>query len=71
MLLSDTQTKKFLEFRGTPQIKQLALNMAYARLHRVYQSNPSTLSQCTQEINALLKKYAVIMEADYLWITSL
>jgi hypothetical protein len=71
MLLSDAQTRKFLEFKGTPQIKQLALNMAYARLHRSYQSNPSSLAQCTKEFNALLDRYAAIMEADYRWITSL
>ncbi|MDR0952444.1 MAG: hypothetical protein LBM18_05915 [Oscillospiraceae bacterium] len=71
MVLSNAQTKKFLEYKGTPQIKQLALNMAFARLQRLYRANPGDVSKYTQELNDILGKYAVIMEADYRWITSL
>jgi hypothetical protein len=71
MLLSDSQTKRLLEYKGTPQIKQLSLNMAYGRLQRMYLANPSSLSQCTQEFNTLFKRYAAIMEVDYRWITGL
>jgi hypothetical protein len=71
MQLTDLQMKKFLEYKGTPQVKQLSLNMAYTRLKSMYQLNPSSLSQCTKELNTLLQKFERIMEADYLWITQL
>jgi hypothetical protein len=71
MSLSDAQVKKLLEFKGTPKINQLSLNMALTRLKMTYKSNPAALSQCTKEINTLLGKYASILEADYRWIASL
>jgi hypothetical protein len=71
MVLTDVQTKKFLEFAGTPQIKQLALNMAFTRLKNNYRANPAGLKQYTQELNTILNRYPSIMEPDYRWITSL
>ncbi|MDR0433707.1 MAG: hypothetical protein LBH21_01425 [Gracilibacteraceae bacterium] len=73
MKLTDAQTKKLLDYKGQPQLKQLSLNMALTRLKGIYKSNPApeTLSKCTADLNALLEKFAVIMQADFEWIVSL
>jgi hypothetical protein len=73
MKLTDAQTKKLLDFKGQPQLKQLALNMALTRLKGIYQNNPTpaAVSKCTSELNAIFDKFALIMQADYDWITSL
>ena len=71
MELKDNQVKKLLEFSGKVEIKQLAMNMALTRLKFVYKQNPAALSQCTADINALLKKFSSIMKDDYEWIIKL
>jgi hypothetical protein len=71
--LDDSQTKKLLEYTGQVQLKQLALNMALTRLKTRYKadSTPDTISKCTKDLNAILDKFAPIMENDYNWIVKL
>lgn len=73
MELKDNQVKKLLEYTGKIEIKQLAMNMALTRLKFLYKSSSdqNILSQCTREINALLKKFSAIMKDDYEWIIKL
>jgi hypothetical protein len=73
MKLTDAQTKKLLDYKGRPQLNQLALNMALTRLKGLYQSNPTptVVSKCTSDLNAILEKFAMIMQSDYEWIISL
>ncbi|MDR1509250.1 MAG: hypothetical protein LBS53_06390 [Synergistaceae bacterium] len=73
MKLSDTQTKKLLEYSGPPQLKQLALNMALTRLKKYYKEEPTpvALNKCTSELNGIFEKFAAIMKTDYDWIISL
>jgi hypothetical protein len=73
MKLTDVQTKRLLDYKGQPQLKQLALNMALTRLKGIYQSNPTpaVVSKCTSDLNAIFDKFAAIMQPDYEWITSL
>jgi hypothetical protein len=73
MKLTDAQTKKLLDYKGQPQLKQLALNMALTRLKGIYSGNPTpaVVSKCTSELNAIFEKFAAIMQPDYEWIISL
>jgi ATP-dependent protease HslVU (ClpYQ) peptidase subunit len=65
--LNDAQTKKLLEYTGSIQFKQLALNMMLTRLKGMYKANQTsvTLAKCTAEFNALFDKFARIMQSDY------
>jgi hypothetical protein len=71
--LSDSQTKKLLEYTGQIQLKQLALNMALTRLKTRYKtdSSPDTITQCTKDLNAIFEKFEAIMGNDYDWIIKL
>jgi hypothetical protein len=73
MKLTDAQTKKLLDYKGQPQLKQLALNMALTRLKGIYKNDPTpaAVSKCTSDLNAIFEKFASIMQADYEWIKSL
>jgi hypothetical protein len=65
--------KKLLEYKGPPQLKQLALNMALTRLKKIYKETATSvvLSRCTSELNVILEKFEAVMKADYEWIVSL
>lgn len=73
MKLTEAQTKKLLDYKGQPQLKQLAINMALTRLKGIYKNDPTpaSISKCTTDLNAIFEKFESIMKSDYDWITSL
>jgi hypothetical protein len=71
MVLSSAQVKKLLEYSGTTNVKQLAVNIALTRYKMQYQSAPAKLNDITAELNALLNKLGVLADPDVKWITSL
>jgi DNA-directed RNA polymerase subunit F len=71
MTVSIEQVKKLLEYRGQPQIKQLALNLSLARLKRLHSVDPESLEQCVEDLNLVIEKFAAVIEPDYKWIISL
>jgi hypothetical protein len=71
MALSSMQVKKLLEYSGSTNVKQLAVNIALTRYKMQYQSTPAKLNDITRELNALLNKLGVLADPDVKWIASL
>jgi hypothetical protein len=73
MLLSETQTKKLLEYQGRMAIKQLALSMTVTKFRRLYQTGgePALISECAAELNLLFERFPAVMQPDYEWIIRL
>jgi DNA-directed RNA polymerase subunit F len=71
MTVNAERAKKLLEYKGQPQIKQLALNLSLARLKRLYRVDPESLDKCVEDLNLVIEKFAAVIEPDYLWIMSL
>jgi hypothetical protein len=73
MKLTNEQVKKLLEYDGSIQLHQLALNLALTRFKAAYKRNPGveTVAKCAADLNSLFAKYENIMKADYDWIVSL
>ena len=71
MTVTPRQTEKLL--KGNQSFSQLGFSMMLTRLKTVYSKDPSTatLQKCTDEINAFLKKYHMIMGGDYAVISKL
>lgn len=67
MKLSENQVRKLLQSSGAIQTSQLGLNLMLTRLKGLYskQPTPAVLSQCANEINGFLQKFAAVMQKDY------
>ena len=65
MKLTVQQTEKLL--KSNQSFSQLGLSMMITRLRKRYVNEPSqaVLKKSTDEINAYLGKFSMIMEADY------
>ena len=71
MNVTSDQVKAILT--GNHMFSQLGFSMLITRLKRVYAIDTSLtgLQNCTDEINAFLKKYGPIMSNDYAIISKL
>ena len=71
MLINNVQAQKVLT--GQYTFNQLGFSLLITRCKRIYatDSSPSTLQHCVDEINAFLKKYAIIMKEDFATISKL
>ena len=58
---------------GGQTFTQLGFSMLITRLKGIYakDSSPTSLQKCTGEINEFIKKYSVIMSADFTVISKL
>ena len=65
MNITTVQAKKILT--GNHSFSQLGFSMLVTRMKKIYGNDPTpqTLNRCTDEINAFLTKYQMIMESDY------
>ena len=65
MSVTSNQVKNLLT-GGNQHFSQLGFGLMVTRLKGVYKANPSpaTLQSCTQEINAFLTKFGMIMKDD-------
>jgi hypothetical protein len=69
MDISLAQTQKILT--GNYTFNQLGFSLLITRCKRIYISDTTKLQACGDEINAFLKKYAIIMSEDYATISRL
>ena len=71
MNLTSAQAQKLLS--GSHTFTQLGFSMLITRLKGIYakDSSPTSLQKCTGEINEFIKKYSVIMSADFTVISKL
>jgi hypothetical protein len=71
MKVTHEQTKTLLE--GSHAFTQLGFSMMLTRLKTLYTKNPSqtALQTCTEEVNAFLSKFKMIMGDDYEFIINL
>jgi len=71
MKVTNTQTEKML--KGNQSFSQLGFSMLITRLRTTYAKNPSpsTVQDCTTQVNAFLEKFQTIMGADYTIIAKL
>ena len=73
MQLTEMQVKKLLLYQDKMPLTQLGLSMLLTRLSRKYQSSPTpqTVKSATVELNEFLKKFGMVMEEDYQWMSQL
>ena len=71
MNITTSQAEKV--FKGNYTFSQLGFSMLITRMKSIYakDSTPQTLQKCTDETNAFLNKYQMIMEDDYAIISKL
>jgi hypothetical protein len=71
MKLTSAQVKKLLV--GNHAFSQLSFSMLFTRLKGVYAKDPSqeVLEEATNEINAFLEKFKVILAKDLLTISDI
>lgn len=71
MSITSTQAQKILT--GNHKFSQLGFSMLITRLKGIYSkdSSPVSLKKCTDEINAFLQKFAMIMAADFAIISKM
>lgn len=73
MRLSETQVKKIITSSSSLKFSQLGFSLLITRMASTYISSPSNevLKECTDELNAFLTKFEVIMKKDIDMITNL
>ena len=66
MTVTEAQIYKLLSDPTPRQFSQLGFSLLVTRMKGLYKSDPTptTLTKCTDEINAFLKKFGAIMHAD-------
>ncbi|MCL1997321.1 MAG: hypothetical protein FWG65_00965 [Turicibacter sp.] len=69
MAITTEQTEKLL--KSSDSFTQLGFSMLVSRLRQMYKIHgASVIKIAEEEINAFLKKYAIIMDADFALIES-
>jgi hypothetical protein len=71
MSLTLDQAEKLLS--GNHSFSQLGFSLMVMRMKSQYRKNPdpATLRSCTDEINAFLQKFSMVMAGDYAVISEL